>query len=85
MTEQELQIMGFIRVDKSPDGNVKYKDPFYKYHIEGLGTVYSCPESKANEIGEWFIKVGDNDCFEFYEMTEFQGLINLLDKRRKKK
>ena len=78
MTEREIKLLGFEKVDDH-DG----ESPFYYYtYTIALGFEFiSCANDEV-ESGEWYIEFFESDpTIRFTEFVEVQSLINLLEKR----
>jgi len=78
MTEKEIQMLGFERVD----GNDYPEFYYYFYEVcDGLSFI-SCADTDVKE-GEWYIEVFNTEpSIRFHKMEKVQSLINTLEKAK---
>lgn len=78
MTEREIQLLGFEKVEEHDGSNPYY---YYTYTIARGFEFISCANDEV-ETGEWYVDFFDSDpTIRFIQFSEVQALINMLEKR----
>lgn len=80
MTERELEILRFQKIEVSPEESGDR--PFYYYThdiVRGLSLISNDSDTVKND--EWFVEFFNTEVpVRFYDMAQVLGLINLLTK-----
>lgn len=82
MTEKEIQILGFSRVDVHAEESGTYPYHFYQYEITpGLSLKSNDSDEYSAQNDEWHIKFDNTtNPIIFHKMEKVQALINTLEK-----
>lgn len=82
MTEKEITLLGFEKEEiiEFYSENVNY---YYHFKVVNGFEFISCSNKDAI-YGDWFVEIFNTEpSIRFYNFAEVQGLINLLNKRKK--
>jgi hypothetical protein len=80
MTEKEIQLLGFRRVDVQAEEGGTYPYHFYKYEITArLSLKSNDSDEQCAQDGDWHIKF---DNIVFHKMEKVQSLLNTLERAK---
>lgn len=84
MTERQVQLLGFRRVDVQAEEGGTYPYHFYKYEITpGLSLKSNDSDEHCAQDGEWHVKFDNTvDPIVFHNMEKVQALINTLERAK---
>ena len=84
MTERQIQLLGFRRVDVQAEEGGTYPYHFYKHEITtGLSLKSNDSDEQCAQDGDWHIKFDNtSEPIVFHKMEKVQALINTLEKAK---
>jgi hypothetical protein len=84
MTEKEIQLLGFSRVDVLAEEGGTHPYHFYKYDITpGLTLNSNDSDEQCAQEGKWYVQFKDTkEPIRFQKMEKVQSLINTLEKAK---